>query len=234
MHHIYASVSNPILPQELKVHQETASEIGAIGAEHQAISIETQAQESIRAIEKRDEEMRAAQKHRDSIAGMFGRKALEATKGVAKSAHAFANYMTTPEEFEYDTPGLFGIMKDVGGDISSMGSALIEEPQAVREHRERAMPYTAALEAARYEVPLQDDSERRDTPRPRPPREGGSSSSSSAAAASAAAAAPSHGAVRERRGDPLADVAQGMKGVVRAMRAGGVLGRGIVGNEAGY
>jgi hypothetical protein len=153
MHHIYASVGNPILPQELKVHQEVASDIGAIGAEHQAMSIETQAQESISAIEKRDEEMRAAQKHRDSIAGMFGRKALEATKGVANSAHAFANYMTTPEEPEEDwmlpSPGLFGVMRDIGGDISSMGSALIEEPQAVREHRERAMPYTAALEAAR-------------------------------------------------------------------------------------
>jgi hypothetical protein len=141
LQHVYASIGNPVLPQELKVHKEIASDIGAIGGEHQALSIDTQAQESFSAIKKRDEDMRVAKKHQNSISNMFslqsaGKAALAATKGAARSAHAFANYMITPEEEEESwmapSPGLFGIMKDIGGDISSMATSMIAEPQAVR------------------------------------------------------------------------------------------------------
>jgi hypothetical protein len=234
LQYVHASVNNPVLPQELRVHQGVTSNIGAVGAETKALSIDTQAQESIRAIEKRDEDLRVARKQQESVARMFGKAALAATKGAARSAHAFAQYMVTPEEEEESwmapSPGLFGVVRDIGGDISGTANWMMEDSQAVREHRERALPYTHALEEARYDTPLRDDSQRPATPRPTRKRalqvEASSSSSSSSA--------PSYGAARERRGDPLADVAQGMKGVVRAMKAGGFIGRGIVGNEAGY
>jgi hypothetical protein len=240
LQHVYASPSNPVLPQELKVHQEIASDIGAIGAEGKALSIETQAQESIKAIEKRDEDMKVAKKQKASVSNMFG------LQSAGKAAHFLgANVLLPVAQAALAVPGaVIQGSAALGSGLDSLADAagaakegvdyLMEDSQVAREHRERAMPYTAALEEARYEVPLQDDSQRLATPRPpRAPQVGGSSSSSSSSAA--AAAAPSYGAVRERRGDPLADVAQGMKGVVRAMRASGVLiGLGIVGNQPAY
>jgi hypothetical protein len=63
---------------------------------------------------------------------------------------------------------------------------MMEESHLVREYREQALPYSTALEEARYDEPLQDDSERPPTPRPqtRPRAPRAAASSSSAAAAS--------------------------------------------------
>ena len=73
-----------------------------------------------------------ARTQQESIASMFslksaGKAALEATKGAARATHAFANYMITPEEEPEESwmapsPGLFGVMRDIGGDISSVAS----------------------------------------------------------------------------------------------------------------
>jgi hypothetical protein len=226
-----ALADEAVLPQELRVHRGVRAAIGDAGAEHDALAIDTQAQESLRAIQARDEDMQLARKHEDEVMQLFSLKsaraaAVAAGKGAARAAHAFAQYIVTPDEEESwmaPSPGLFGVLRDIGGDISSTASwAMSESPETTR----RMQPYRAALEDIRYDVPMREDEPERPARRRRVAAiEGGSSSSS-------AVAVPSYGAAR--RGDPLADVAQGMRGIVQTMRATGVLGRGIVGNEAGY
>jgi hypothetical protein len=221
-----------VLPLELHTHEGVRAAIADAGAEHEALAIDTQAQESLRAIQAREEDMRLARKHDDEVMQLFSlqnarRAALAAGKGAARAAHAFAQYMIAPAEEEESwmapSPGLFGVLRDVGGDIRSAASwATSESPEVAS----RLQPYRAALEDIRYDAPMRED-EPRPARRRRVAIEGGSSSSSSTAVA-----VPSYGPTR--RGDPLADVAQGMRGLVTTMRATGVLGRGIVGNQAGY
>ena len=154
-----------------------------MGAEHGALAIDTQAQESLRAIQARDEEMRLARKNEDEVMQLFSlqsarKAAIAAGKGAAKAAHAFAQYMITPEEEEESwmapSPGLFGVLKDIGGDISSTASwAMSESPETTR----RMQPYRAALENIRYDAPMYDAATGEPAPRV---TVGGSSSSSSA------------------------------------------------------
>ena len=126
-------------------HQGVKAAIADVGAEHGALAIDTQAQESLRAIQARDEEMRLARKNEDEVMQLFSlqsarKAAIAAGKGAAKAAHAFAQYMITPEEEEESwmapSPGLFGVLKDIGGDISSTASwAMSESPEVTRRSR---------------------------------------------------------------------------------------------------
>ena len=162
MQHVQQAVAVPesVLPQELHTHQGVKAAIADVGAEHEALAIDTQAQESLRAIHARDEGMRMARKNEDEVMQLFSlqsarRAAIAAGKGAAKAAHAFAQYTITPEEEESwmaPSPGLFGVLKDIGGDISSTASwAMSESPEVTR----RMQPYRAALEDVRYDVPMQ-------------------------------------------------------------------------------
>ena len=236
-----ALVDEAVLPQELRTHQGVRAAIGDARAEHDELSLDTQAQESIRAIERRQEDMRVARQREEAIRGLFSlENAGKAASAVGRGAYLLGRNVLLPvAQAALAVPGAviqgsnFGAsgleaLENAAGAASEGVSWMLEDSQEVREHRQRALPYTSALEEMRYDVPMQPDEPERPE---RPARrrrvaaiEGGSSSSSTAVAV------PSY----ERRGDPLADVAHGMKGLARTMRATGVLGRGIVGNQAGY
>jgi hypothetical protein len=171
LQHVYASVGNPVLPQELRVHQGVTSNIGAVGAETKALSIDTQAAESIRAIEKRDADMQVARKQQESIASMFSLKnAGKAASAVGKGAHFLgANVLLPVAQAALAVPGAviqgsatlgsgLDALADAAGAAREGVNYMMEDSQVVKEARARAMPYTHALEEARYEVPIQDDS----------------------------------------------------------------------------
>jgi hypothetical protein len=121
-------------------------------------------------------------------------------KSAGKAAHFLgANVLLPVAQAALAVPGaVIQGSATLGSGLDSLAEAagaaregvdyMMEESQLVREYREQALPYSTALEEARYEEPLQDDSERPATPRPqtrpRASRAEASSSSSSAAAAS--------------------------------------------------
>jgi len=202
-----------------------------MGAEHGALAIDTQAQESLRAIQARDEEMRLARKNEDEVMQLFSlqsarKAAIAAGKGAAKAAHAFAQYMITPEEEEESwmapSPGLFGVLKDIGGDMSGTASwAMAESPEVTR----RMQPYRAALEDVRYDVPMQEDPPERPARRRKVVIEGGSSS---AAASSSAIAVPSYGTTGKLK-SPLRITRQDVEGVIDKLSAVRDFGFGVGG-----
>ena len=232
MQHVQQAVAVPesVLPQELHTHQGVKAAIADVGAEHGALAIDTQAQESLRAIQARDEEMRLARKNEDEVMQLFSlqsarKAAIAAGKGAAKAAHAFAQYMITPEEEEESwmapSPGLFGVLKDIGGDISSTASwAMSESPEVTR----RMQPYRAALEDVRYDVPMQEDPPERPARRRKVVIEGGSSSSSS----SSAIAVPSYGTTGKLK-SPLRITRQDVEGVIDKLSAVRDFGFGVGG-----
>ena len=121
------------------------------------------------------------------------------------------------------SPGLFGVLKDIGGDISSTASwAMSESPEVTR----RMQPYRAALEDIRYDVPMQEDSPERPARRRRVAIEGGSSSS--AAASSSAIAVPSYGPTGKLKG-PLRITRQDVEGVIDKLSAVREFGFGVGG-----
>ena len=219
MQHVQQAVAVPesVLPQELHTHQGVKAAIADVGAEHGALSIDTQAQESLRAIQARDEEMRLARKNEDEVMQLFSlqsarKAAIAAGKGAAKAAHAFAQYMITPEEEEESwmapSPGLFGVLKDIGGDISSTASwAMSESPEVTR----RMQPYRAALDDIRYDVPMQED------PPERPARR------------RKAVAVPSYGAISGKLKSPLRITRQDVEGVIDKLSAVRDFGFGVGG-----
>ena len=129
---------------------------------------------------------------------------------------------------------------------------MLEDSQAVREHRQRALPYTSALEDIRYEAPEVED-------QPRPARrrkvaiEGGSSSSAATSAAgnwppraprdrtsnqvgqssSSEVAVPSYGAMREgvagKLKNPLRITREDVEGVMDRLSAVRDFGFGVGG-----
>jgi hypothetical protein len=115
-------------------------------------------------------------------------------KSAGKAAHFLgANVLLPVAQAALAVPGaVIQGSATLGSGLDSLAEAagaaregvdyMMEESQTVREHRERAFPYTTAVEEVRYDVPLQDDSERPATPRPtRAPRAAASSSSAAAA-----------------------------------------------------
>jgi hypothetical protein len=229
-----ALVDEAVLPQELRVHGGVRAAIGDAGAEHDALAIDTQAQESLRAIQARDEDMQLARKHEDEVMQLFSlksarRAAVAAGKGAARAAHAFAQYIITPEEEESwmaPSPGLFGVLKDIGGDISSTASwAMSESPETTR----RMQPYRAAVQDIRYDVPMREDPEPERPARRRKVagaiQEGGSSSSSS----STAVAVPSYGATAGKLKNPMRITREDVEGVIDKLSAVRDFGFGVGG-----
>jgi len=237
------------LPPELRVQQPVRSEIEDAHAEHRALSVNTQAQESIRAIQRPEEDLRVARRQQQAVANLFSlENAGKAASAVGRGAYFLGRNVLLPAaQTALALPGAvvqgsaalgsgLGTLEDAAGAAGEGVNWLLEEPQVVREARERAMPYTSALEDARYDVPLRvvgEDEEERPTQQPRKKR--ATTTIQAGASSSNSAMVPSYGSVRaERRSEPLADVVQGMKGVVSVMKGAGIIGRGIVGPQAGY
>ena len=233
MQHVQqAALVNPsVLPQELRVHSGVKAAIGAVGAETDELSIDTQAQESARAIQKRAEDMLVARQQSEAIRNLFSlENAGKAASAVGRGAYFLGTNVLLPvAQAALAMPGAVAqgsaalaggleALENAAGAASEGVNWMLEDSQVVREHRQRAMPYTSALEDVRYDVPMREEEEPERPARKRKVAraiEGGSSSSSS----STAVAVPSYGATAGKFKNPLRITREDVEGVIGKLNA---------------
>jgi hypothetical protein len=237
-----AAVPESVLPQELHVHNGIKAAIVDVGAETDELSIDAQAQESIRALQKREEDMRVARQQKESIANLFSlQNAGKAASAVGRGAYFLGTNVLLPAaQVALAIPGaVVQGSAALGGGLEALENAagavgegvnwMLEDSQVVKEHRQRALPYTSALEDARYDVPMREEEEPERPARKRKVAmaiEGGSSSSSSS---SAAVAVPSYGATAGKLKNPLRITREDVEGVIDKLSAVRDFGFGVGG-----
>ena len=112
--------------------------------------------------------------------------------------------------------GIAGGLEALGNAAGAVGEGVnwMLEDSVVKEHRQRALPYTSALEDASYDAPMREEEEPERPARKRKVAmaiEGGSSSSSSS---STAIAVPSYGATTGKLKNPLRITREDVEGVI--------------------
>jgi hypothetical protein len=193
--------------------------------------------------------MRVAREQRESIAKLFSlQNAGKAASAVGRGAYFLGTNVLLPAaQVALAIPGAVvqGSAGFVGG-LEALGNAagaagegvnwMLEDSQVVKEHRQRALPYTSALEDVRYEVPMREEEEPERPARRRKVAlaiEGGSSSSSAAASSSSAAATavavPSYGATAGKLKNPLRITRDDVEGVIDKLSAVRDFGFGVGG-----